>query len=291
MPTNFTPFGPPTRWLELADCELPYWRVGQGPDVVLVHGWPIDSRTWRDVVPLLAERYTCHLFDLPGAGQSRWTKATRVGLAEHAATTRAVIDEIGLERYAFVAHDSGAVFARLVAAGDPDRVRAVVSGNTEIPGHVPWQLKAFTAARAVPGGAGALLRMMRFGPIRRSKLGFGACFVDPAHTDGAFHDLFTRPILEDDRVLAGHLLLLEHFDPSVIHSLAGAHGQISAPTRFIWGVSDPWFPLKKARPMVDQMGGPADLVTIDPGALFAHEEFPRQFVELAEPTLQAGFAT
>ena len=37
-----SPYGTPMTMLELEDCRLPYWRIGSGPDLVFVHGWPLD---------------------------------------------------------------------------------------------------------------------------------------------------------------------------------------------------------------------------------------------------------
>src|SRR5262245_53887289 len=62
--------GPPRAFLDVGHSRLAYRRFGQGPDVVLVHGWPLHSATFRRLVPLLADAFTCHLFDLPGAGQT-----------------------------------------------------------------------------------------------------------------------------------------------------------------------------------------------------------------------------
>lgn len=284
-------FGSPNGWLELGHCRLPHWRVGDGPDVVLIHGWPLDSRTWRAIVPRLAQRYTCHLIDMPGAGQSEWDGDTPIGLAEGGQTLRQAIDAMGLQAYALVGHDSGAVFARLCAADDPDRVRALVLGNTEIPGHEPWLLKLMTGAHKIPGAVAAWFRLLRLGPIQRSIFGYGSCFADVAFLEGAFSDLFVHPLLHDSRVRAGHIKLAANLDFDVVHSLEAAHARIQAPVRFIWGVSDPYFPLDKARAMPSQCGGAADLVTIDPGKLFAHEEFPETFLDYAEPTLAAGFSS
>jgi haloalkane dehalogenase len=284
-------FDTPTDWIELGDCTLPYYRIGAGPDLVLVHGWPLDSRTWRNLLPRLSAQYTCHMFDMPGTGRSRWSAKTRVGLAENAAAVRKCIDAIGLTSYALIGHDSGACFARLVAAGDPDRVRALVVGNTEIPGYEPWQLKVMGVAMNLPGGIKGLTTLMRFKLGRRSQFMFGGCFADTEVAEGEFFDLFLRPLIDDPRALAGQLLLGKNLDFSVVHSLREAHGKITAPTRFIWGVDDPWFPLDKARAMPAQMGGEADLVTLAPGKLFAHEEFPDLFLDAAEPVLAKGFAT
>lgn len=43
---------------------------GQGPDIVLLHGWGFSSAVWEDVVPLLEARYRVTVIDLPGFGQS-----------------------------------------------------------------------------------------------------------------------------------------------------------------------------------------------------------------------------
>ena len=45
-------------------------RLGSGPPVVLVHGTPSWSYLWRRVAPILAARFTVHLFDLLGYGDS-----------------------------------------------------------------------------------------------------------------------------------------------------------------------------------------------------------------------------
>ncbi len=59
----------PWSWQRLA--ELAYWRVGSGPTLVFVHGWPLSSATWVKLVPELSEHFTCVVFDQSGTGQTR----------------------------------------------------------------------------------------------------------------------------------------------------------------------------------------------------------------------------
>jgi pimeloyl-[acyl-carrier protein] methyl ester esterase len=47
-------------------------KIGQGPDLVLLHGWSMHSAVWHELADLLAENFTLHLVDLPGHGQSDW---------------------------------------------------------------------------------------------------------------------------------------------------------------------------------------------------------------------------
>ncbi|MFW5426793.1 MAG: pimeloyl-ACP methyl ester esterase BioH [Methylophagaceae bacterium] len=46
--------------------------MGQGPDLVMLHGWSMHSAVWHDLAEGLAKHFTLHLVDLPGHGQSEW---------------------------------------------------------------------------------------------------------------------------------------------------------------------------------------------------------------------------
>ncbi|MDQ3811985.1 MAG: alpha/beta hydrolase, partial [Chloroflexota bacterium] len=50
--------------------RIAYDRVGSGPPLLLLHGWPQTRRMWRRVVPALAERFTVIAADLRGYGDS-----------------------------------------------------------------------------------------------------------------------------------------------------------------------------------------------------------------------------
>src|SRR5688572_15665722 len=86
VPASFR--GAPHAYLDIGHTRLAYRRFGRGPDLVFVHGWPLHAGTFRALVPLLADRFTCHLVDLPGAGQSVCTPRTPIDLAAHAASLR-----------------------------------------------------------------------------------------------------------------------------------------------------------------------------------------------------------
>ncbi|HEU4406984.1 MAG TPA: alpha/beta hydrolase [Polyangiaceae bacterium] len=280
----------PHRRLDVGHSKLAYWRFGRGPDVVFVHGWPLHAATFRRIVPALARDFTCHLIDLPFVGRTESKPGAPVGLREHADTVRAAVDALGLTRYAFVAHDSGGVFTRLVAADDA-RVVGQVLGNTEIPGHVPPMLKVYAIAARLPGGSSLLRSSMHLGPMRRSVLGFGGCFTDPWSVEGEFGDLFVRPMLTSPAVMAGQSKLLNHLDFRVVGRLPEVHARTRSPALLVWGADDPWFPLAKARAMLPQFGGGAEIREIAGGKLFAHEDHPEAFVAHARPFLLDCFAS
>lgn len=45
-------------------------RTGDGPDLVLAHGWPWSSFSWHRVIPELAKAYRVHWYDMLGYGRS-----------------------------------------------------------------------------------------------------------------------------------------------------------------------------------------------------------------------------
>ena len=267
----------PLHLVDIGHARVAHRVVGSGPDVVLVHGWPLHGLTWRDVVPRLAARYRCHVIDLPGTGGTRWTEATEFGLEAHARTLVDTIDRLGLERVAFVGHDSGAAIARFAAAELADRVTALVISGSEIPGHRPLLLRILLAMASLPGGPSLLRASLGSRTLGRSILGWGACFADVDRAEGEFRTLFVEPLAHDDAVFAGQMQLTKNWDWSSIDRLADAHARIAAPSLLIWGDGDPYFPAKKAAAMVSQLAGGARFVSYDDARLFVHEEHPTRF--------------
>jgi haloalkane dehalogenase len=280
-PTDFSAaFEVPTARIDTGRGTLAYYRFGAGPDVVATHGWPLHSATFRTLLPYLTRDFTVHMFDLPGTGQSQWRDAA--SFETNAEALRLGIDAIGLSRYALLAHDSGGVVSRIHAASDP-RVCGLVLSGSEIPGHHPTLLHAYVLA-AKAGVASALLSALRIGVVRRSSLGFGACFADGAYADGEFGRWFVRP-LANEAVARGQMELLRSFDFAKVDALAGVHARITAPTLCVWGDRDPYFPIAKARAMLPQFAGGATLVAIPGAKLFAHEDHPAAFAAHAGPFL------
>jgi haloacetate dehalogenase len=101
---------------------------GEGPPVLLLHGYPQTHAAWRRIAPELAREHTVIIPDLPGYGASRtldsserWTKR-RAGRALAALMTR-----LGHPRFAVVGHDRGARAGYRLALDHPARVSAFVS--------------------------------------------------------------------------------------------------------------------------------------------------------------------
>lgn len=275
--------------IDAGPAGLAHWSFGQGPALIFVHGWPLHGATWRELVPWLMDQFTCHVFDMPGVGRSSWPEGEPVGLWPNARALHAAVMSLGPERYALVAHDSGATITRLMATLDPDGVVGLIMGNTEIPGHVPRTFVLGQKLAQMPGAEAMMRLVSRSKRWQRSGAGFAGSFLDQSRLEGDFHDWFIAPLHESPEHLKGQLRYVRGLEWDVVRNLDEVHRQIEAPVLMIWGERDPFFPLELARPMVQSFAGPARLETLPDARLFVHEELAEAFAELARPFLEELF--
>jgi len=273
-------FNKPHRFLDVSHSSLAYWKVGTGPDLLLIHGFPLHSATYRKVVPFLAEHFTCHLLDLPGTGSTRAGLNARYSFSDHAQTMLEAVNILELSHYAILAHDSGGGIARFVAENNK-AVFGLVLAGTEIPGHYTWLVRLVLLVGKVPNGMMILARMLKIKSYRHSIIGLGGCFNDKSLIDQDFSDWFVRPLIESDLVAEGQSRFLKSITTSQIDELEHVHRNIAAPVQLLWGENDPYFPVNAARKMLSTFSNGADFQTIENGRLFIHEEYPKQFADYA----------
>ncbi len=272
----------PERFIDVGAGEVAYRRVGTGPDVLFVHGWPVSGATFRSLLPYLAEQVTCHIIDFPGAGSSRFTPATRLTIDQHITTVRRVIDALQLESVALVGHDSGGLIARHAMAGDP-RLRSLGLIDTEQM-QLGWKFRSFIASRHLPGLGASLGWVCGQPRLRRNSLLFGGAFLDRSLLDGEFDEFFLKPIHDISARRNAAVSLLKNFDLDSIRQLAQVHPQIDVPVQLVWGAKDPFFPVKWAHDMVATFPN-AKLHVVENTALFCHEERPEEVARALLPTL------
>lgn len=263
--------------------EVAYRRVGSGPDVLFVHGWPVSGATFRTLLPHLADQVTCHVIDLPGAGSSRFSAATTLTVDQHIATVRAVVDALGFDEVAVVGHDSGGMIARHAMAGD-SRLRAMGLIDTEQPRGINWRFRMFLLGRHLPGFGANLRWAIGQRRVRRSGLVLGGAFADKSLLDGEFDEFFLQPLRSNPERLDAAVRLLRSFQSKHIANLGPLHQKITVPVQLVWGEKDPFFPVEWAREMVDTFPD-ARLSVIDGAWLFSHEEKPAAVAQALLPVL------
>ena len=218
-------------------------EVGDGPPLVLLHGWPQHWWTWHRVAPLLQGDYRLVMPDLRGHG---WTDAPEGGYDKEqlASDLLGLLDALALPRVGLVGHDWGAWTGFLAALRAPERFSAFLALGIVHPFQRPtvgralasWRL-AYQVALSTPVLAERVLRtsprlveaVVVGGSTRRSAFAGGAArtygevLQDPARARASSR-LYREVVLHEGL-------------PVALGRYRGS--RLTVPTRLVVGDGDP----------------------------------------------------
>jgi len=153
MSSSFTPEGPgsvtgaphlpegftgtfTSRYVDTRKVRLHAVTGGEGPPLLLVHGWPQTWYAWRLVMPALARDLAVVAVDQRGCGLSD-KPLDGYDTATLADDMVALMDALGHDRFAVSGHDTGMWIGYAVAADHPSRVDRLAVAEAAMPGVSP----------------------------------------------------------------------------------------------------------------------------------------------------------
>ena len=120
-----------SRYIDAGGLRMHAVIGGEGPPLLLVHGWPETWYAWRLLMPALAQEFEVIAIDQRGIGLTDMPE-DGYDTGALAGDLIALMDALGHERFAVIGHDTGFAISYALAADYPDRVDRVVLA--EIPG-------------------------------------------------------------------------------------------------------------------------------------------------------------
>jgi pimeloyl-ACP methyl ester carboxylesterase len=130
-----------SRFTDIGGKRIHYVDEGSGPALLLVSAgqW---SFMFRDVILRLRGQFRCLTLDFPGCGLSRDAAGHDHSVQANAQALQGFLEALDLQDVTMVVHDVGGPIGFLVAAGRPQRFRALVISNT-----FGWPLAGYPAVR------------------------------------------------------------------------------------------------------------------------------------------------
>jgi pimeloyl-ACP methyl ester carboxylesterase len=125
-----------SRFVDIGDLRLHAVIGGQGPPLLLIHGWPQSWYAWRMLMPTLARDFEVVAVDQRGMGLSDKPK-DGYDTATLANDVAALMDALGHERFAVYGTDTGMPIAYALAADHPELVERLVVSEAPLPGISP----------------------------------------------------------------------------------------------------------------------------------------------------------
>ncbi len=268
-----------------------YRTLGEGPDVVLIHGMINSSRHWEQVARRLAQSYRVIAPDLIGHGDAA-TPRGDYSLGAHAASIRDLLATIGVERATIVGHSLGGGVAMQFFYQFPQRTERLGLISSGGLGHT---VSPLLRAAALPGSA-TLLRLATRPRVVGGLAGAGAKLRQRGNGTGVYLQAVARALgpLQEDGSRRAFL--------QTLRSVIDVEGQkVSArdrlyllgemPTLVVWGERDRTIPVEHGREAAAEIPN-CRFVTLPRAAHFPNLEDPEglaaalwDWLETTDPVL------
>ena len=257
--------------------DMAYRMEGSGPALLLLHGIASSSRTWRDVIPRLSDRFTVVAPDLMGHGQSE-KPVGDYSLGAFATGIRDLLEVLDIDRASVVGQSFGGGVAMQLAYQHPERCeRLVLVDSGGLGREVNWMLRFMTlpgSEYVMPGifpgfvrdWGDSLLRAINNRGIRLGRI---------AEMWSAYASLAEA---ENRQAFARTIKAVIDPGGQTISAMDRLYLAASMPTLIVWGERDDIIPVDHAYSAHEAVPG-SRLVIIEGVGHFPQIEAPEQFVE------------
>lgn len=275
---NAATTGPQGRRRIVDGLDIYLREEGEGPPLLLLHGFPFTHHSFRAVMEPLARRYRVLALDLPGFGDSDRPPAFAYDVVAYADALAALMRDLGATPAAAVGHGFGAVVAVAMAVLHPGTLRRLVLVSPDLQVQ-PLPILARLASR--DGLIGEWLFKLSFTRERLARRLRRDVYGDPATADDELVDRMWEPLARPGGLEAARRLVATM---ASMEPIAELPPRLACPSLVVSGENDRIVAPQRARQLAAEMPG-SRAVTIAGCGHCPHEERPSQFLEAVMPFL------
>lgn len=209
--------------VQAGDTRWVYDEGGEGPTIVLLHGFDADRSVWLKTATLLTPHFHLIIPDLPGWGDSSRNSGASYNVDAQAARLDSFVKTLGLQRFVLVGHSMGGAIAGVYASEHPERVAALALLDS-------FGLKGTPNAfdREALAGKNPFIYDDRAGFERATSL----AFEQPLNLPGRFVDALVKRNQRDHAFIERSFNELR--DPSQYLAVQSRLGQLTMPVLGLW---------------------------------------------------------
>jgi pimeloyl-ACP methyl ester carboxylesterase len=225
-----------------APVNLYYEDTGNGPPLLLIHGFGASTYTWRYVAPELAKTHRVIAVDLKGFGQSDKPFDTRYSVSDQAELLAELIEEKDLRELTLVGHSFGGGIALMLALEANQRLSGRISKLVLLDSIAyPQQIPVFFRLLDVPLVSQLGVRMVP--PTVQTRVALRIAYLDDSKIDPEEVETYAAPL----KTAAGKHAIIHsarQIVPEGIVELSERYKTIALPTLIMWCDHDRIVPLE-----------------------------------------------
>jgi pimeloyl-ACP methyl ester carboxylesterase len=261
-----TPFG-----------RIAYIEQGSGPVTLFLHGLPLCSYEWREVIADLAPVRRCIALDEMGLGYTEVAAGQDVSYAAQARMIAAFLDAAKIDSVDLVGNDTGGGISQIFTTTYPAKVHSLTLTNCEV--HDLWPNTLLTGFYAgVSSGVIPQALKTMLSDIMLAHQQLGAIVYENAEVFTPENvQLYLSPIVASDDCIKQFQQLSDwKTGRAQLMEIASKLKASTIPAQIIWGEADPVF---DAEPSLNwlkiNLGGLKKITRVPRAKLFFPEEHPR----------------
>lgn len=261
--------------------------VEGAPPVLLLHGFPTHSYLWRHVMHALGDDVHAVAPDLPGLGDTVVSPYEDFTAPMQAELLLELLDLLGLDQVAVVAHEQGGAVAQQLVANHPERVShlALVDVVAYDNWPVPMMASVMRLARTPGLDTVAYALDLPRRVAHSARLGFGRAMFDRSLMTPDVVEEYLRPVSTNEGRERARRFLLAADNRFTLECLPGLRAY-QGPALVVWGADDVFLSPSWGVRLVEDLPGAERLELLPFCGHLVPEERPEQLAQLLRRLLE-----
>jgi abhydrolase domain-containing protein 6 len=209
--------------VQAGDTQWVYYEGGQGPTIVLLHGFAARKEVWLKVAPMLTAHFRVVIPDLPGWGESSRVPNASYNIDNQAARLNDFVQTLHLQHALFVGHSMGGAIAGVYAAEHPQDVAELALIDS-----FGLKFKENDFAKEAMSGKDPFIYDDRAGFLRATSL----AFEHMPNIPGRFIDVFVKDNIKNRAFIESTFNELR--EDSQVNALQSRLDKLTMPTLGMW---------------------------------------------------------